>query len=262
MNDSNAEFLSKSKLTSLREKWSEPDSVEGKTWDFDGVARSPEHWMGYNHEMREGLDMFGSKTFDELIDRLNTKLNRKPNVLDLMGGAYFLNMPEKTESLIGIRIHNKDEDFLKVHNDVNDVFSRLLDKITKSPNRKIIEADILSNNGWKTIQKENFALADLLVCRPVGPFDIKHSMGDRFDSPKVYAGLYASLFKRMLSLVNKKDGVIFTETPDVYSDDEIKNFFTEIDNKKGSQTTLFTVPDKDYQWGGAKRRYAVIQFKN
>jgi hypothetical protein len=261
MDITNPEALTKSRLTSLRTKWSEPDRAKGKTWEFDGIPYTPDHWEGYNHETREGLNTFGCKTFDDLVDKLEIKLGRKSNVIDLMGGAYFLESPEKAQSLTGIRINDKDQEFMDVYGEKTDIYSMRFKKIIQSPNRKVIEADILSNNGWNTIKNSNLPLADLLVCRPVGPFDVRHSVSDRFDNPNAYAGLYISLFKRMLTLVNKKGGVIFTETPDVYSDKELKKFFDETDKVEGSHTTLFTVPDEDYHWGGMKRRYAVIQFK-
>jgi hypothetical protein len=259
MDIANPEGLTKTRLVSLRNKWSKPDEAKGKTWEFDGIPYSPDAWDSYNHEMRDGLNMLGCKTFDQLVGKLNNKLRHKPNVVDLMGGAYFLEDPEKTFTLTGIRIHDKDRDFNEIYKDGTDDFSRRFRKIIQSPNRKVFEADVLSNEGWATI-RHNLPLADLLVCRPVGPFDNRNSLGDRFDNPNAYAGLYISLFKRMLGLVNKKSGVIFTEVPDVYSDGELKKFFTQLDRTEESQTTLFTVLDEDYHWGGAKRRYAVIQF--
>jgi len=66
----------------------------------------------------------------------------------------------------------------------------------------------------------------------------------------------------MLKLVNKKSGVVFTEVPDIYSEEEVKDFFTDVDEKEGSQTKIFTVPDEEYHWGGRNRRYAVLQFKS
>ena len=259
MNEANSEPLTRARLTGLRKKWSDPDSRKGRTWEFDGVVK-PDHWMSYSYEMREGLGNFDCKTFDDLVLLLDKKLNRKPNVVDLMGGAYFLSNPENTDSLVGIRIHNKDQDFLNVHKNDDSDRSRLLRQIINTPNRRVIEADVLSNAGWKKIRNASMPAADLLVCRPAGPFDDKHSMSNRFDDPRAYAGLYQSLYKRMLSLVNRKGGVIFTEVPDIYTDTEIEKFFERTDKEEGSQTKLFTVPDEDYQWGGKKRRYAVVQF--
>ena len=262
MTDSDREPFSKSKLVSMREKWSEPDQTKGQTWEFDGVAHDPEHWMGYSHEMREGLGMFGCKTFDKLTSYLREKLNRKPNVVDLMGGAYFLDFPENVGSLVGIRIHDKDTDFLEVSKKSKSERAWLLEKIIQSPNRRVIEADILTNAGWRVIKGENLPLADLVVCRPGGPFDVEHATVSRFDNPAIYAGLYTSLFRRMLKLVNKESGVVFTEIPDIFSDTEIDNFFVGIDKSEKSRTKVFTVPDVDYHWGGKKRKYAVVQFGN
>lgn len=257
--DSGQEVLTTSKLKSLREKWSSPDRNLG--WEFDGVEANTEHWMGYNHEMSEGLSVFGCKTFDELTLRIEKKLGRKPNVIDLMGGAYFLHSPENTSSLVGIRIQNKDQDFLEESNNKDNQESRLLSKIIKYTNRKIIEADILSNIGWNKIKESKVPLADLLVCRPVGPFDNRTAMGSEFDNPESYAGLYSSLFKRMISMVNRDGGIIFTEVPDIYSNDQIKKFFKDTDVSEGTDSFLFEVKDEDYSWGGKKRRYAVVQFK-
>ena len=67
MEESTLEPLTKTRLTSLRGKWSKPDRDKGRTWEFDGVPYSPEHFMSYNHEMREGLSDYDCKTFDELV---------------------------------------------------------------------------------------------------------------------------------------------------------------------------------------------------
>jgi hypothetical protein len=259
MNDSSSEFFSPSKLKNLRRVWSRGDEDKGFTWDFDGVLDTPDNWMGYSQEMSEGLNAFSCKTFDELVLKIKEKKGRKPNVVDLMGGAYFLNNPENANSLTGIRIRNTDEDFLRVYKDKDTLVSKLITKITQSPNRKVIEADILSNTGWEAIKKEDVPLADLLVCRPVGPFDNKRATGNRFDAPEIYGGLYASLFKRMLTLVNRKDGVIFSEVPDIFSDSQIKEFFARADADNDSKTSVFTV-SANYQWGGIKRRYVVVSF--
>ena len=136
----------------------------------------------------------------------------------------------------------------------------MYEKITGAPNRKVVDADVLSNSGWKAIRNASLVPADLSVCRPVGPFDDKHAMVSRFDNPATYAGLYISLFRRMLKLVNKEHGVIFCEIPDIYSESEARDFIEDIDREEGSETKIFTVPDQDYQWGGAKRRYVVVQF--
>mgnify|MGYP001572070828 CR=1 FL=1 len=111
MTDSDREPFSKSKLVRLKEGWSKPDREMTETWDFDGVSWGPEHWMSYDYEMREGLGGFGCRTFDELVVSLTKKLGRRPNVIDLMGGAYFIEHLENTETMVGIRIHPKDGDF-------------------------------------------------------------------------------------------------------------------------------------------------------
>ena len=260
MEESTLEPLTKTRLTSLRGKWSKPDRDKGRTWEFDGVPYSPEHFMSYNHEMREGLSDYDCKTFDELVTILEKKLGRKPDVIDLMGGAYFLSEPGNVNTLVAIRVHDKDKEFIEVANEKDGKESRLIKKVTGASNRRVIDADVLTTKGWKDIEKAGLPKADLLVCRPVGPFDVKHAMDSRWDEPGAYVGLYASLFGRMLRLVNKKDGVIFTEVPDIYTEKEVKKFFVGVDEKEGSQTEELTAPDKDYHWGGRKRRYAVIEF--
>ncbi len=259
MLDSVPEDLTRSKkLDRLRKSWAAPDKAP---WEFDGITESHDSRNSYDQEMSEGLDGFGCKTFDDLVLRLEKKLGRKPNVIDFMGGAYFLHIPENTNSLTGIRLVNRDEDFMRDLSQHGDSLAELTRKIIGSDNRKIVEADILSNSGWDTIKNQNLLPADLLVCRPVGPFDVNRSMGTRRDNPESFAGLYTALFNRMLSLVNRDGGMIFTEIPDIYSDEQVKRFFNETDNRESCYSWLFTVKDERSHWGGAKRRYSVVQFK-
>ncbi len=245
----------------MKKSWAGPDNGEEDPWEFDGITENLDSRNSYDQEMAEGLDGFGCKTFDELVLRLEKKLGRKPNVVDLMGGAYFLHDPENTNTLTGIRLLNKDEIFIMSVAGKNDYLSELTSKIIGAPNRKVVEADILSKQGWDVIKNQNLPLADLLVCRPVGPFDVKRSMGTRHDNPEAFARLYTSLFNKTMSLVNRDGGMIFTEIPDIYSDEQVKKFFGETDKREGSYSWLFTVKDERSHWGGAKRRYAVVQFK-
>ena len=260
MSESRSKGLTKTKLRALRKKWSEPDRPRGKTWGYDGVYEGIGSWAGYSHEMREGLGKLGCETFDELVEVLGKELGRKPNVIDLMGGAYFLEEPENVNTLTGIRIHDKDSEYLEVYKDSDKNRAKLLKKIVEAPNRQVVEADILSNKGWKAVEEADMPKADLLVCRPMGPFDVKHATAEVWEeNVAAYAGLYSSLFKRMLNLVNKENGLIFTEVPDIYLDKEINIFFTEADKEYGLQTDIFAVVDKDYHFGGRVRRYAVIK---
>lgn len=252
--------LTKSILLPLREKWSEPDREEMTTWDFDGFPIVPDHWMSYDFEMKEGLSTFDCTSFDELVVLLAEKLGRKPTVIDLMGGAYFLTQPENTDSLVGIRVHPKDEEFLEVSKEYPEAERLWHERVIAAPNRRVIAADVLTNEGWKIIESSQLPPADLLVCRPVGPFDVTRAMVRRYHNPDHYAGLYISLFKRMIKLVNRKSGVIFTEIPDIYSNEQAKVFFESVDSLENSKTKLFTVSQEDYQWGGAKRRYAVMHY--
>lgn len=260
MENSDNDKFTKSKLLSIRKSWSSPDMSKGKTWEYDGIPSGIEGWDTYDNVMREGLFSLGCKTFEDLIVKLTSDLGRKPNVIDLMGGAYFLDNPNITNTLTGIRIHDKDADFLEVHATNSKKIGERYRKIIGSPNRQVIEADILSNKGWNIIANSNLPKADLLVCRPVGPFDIRHSLPGVDDKPAEFAGLYKSLFSRMLNIVNKDGGIIFTEIPDPYTNIEIEKFFVGIDKTAGSSSTVFTVPDKDYSWSGYKRRYAVVRF--
>ena len=73
MANSDREQFSKSKLVQLKRNWSEPDRARMAVWDFDGISWGPEHWMSYDYEMREGLGVFGCKTFDEMVENLEKK---------------------------------------------------------------------------------------------------------------------------------------------------------------------------------------------
>lgn len=260
MIDAVSEILTKSKLSRLRETWSTPDKDQAQAWEIDGVYETNDR-KSYDQEMSEGLEGFGCKTFDALVLWIGKKIGRKPNVIDYMGGAYFIHSPENTNSITGIRILNKDEALISSATDNDDLKKELLTKITQSPNRKVVEADILTHEGRNIIKNQNLPLADLLVCRPVGPFDLNRAMGSRNDSPESFVRLYTALFNQMLSLVNRDDGIIFSEVPDIYSDEEIKKFFVNIDKNEGSYSWLFTLKDENKHWGGATRRYAVVQFK-
>lgn len=260
MLDTKLEIFPPSKFKIIRDKWSLPDKYRGRSWDIDGLPGNAKKLFSYDNEMQQGLDLFNCHTFDELVVTIGQKLGRKPNVIDLMGGAYFLSAPENTTTLTGIRIHDKDQDFYNGYQQSDSNRFDQFRQIVNSPNRKIIEADILSNKGWQKIKLAKLAPADLLVCRPMGPFDIWKTLVDDNDDPIIYGGLFSSLFQRMLTLVDHETGIVFTEIPDMFTDKSIAHFFAEVDHDLNCQTTLFTAPEDAYKLRNVTRRYVVSEF--
>ncbi len=249
-------LLPKDKLIALNKKWSEPDSKKGYSWPYDGVRDTPNHWMGYNHELRGGLDLFNCLSFDELVIWMNQRLGYQADVIDLMGGAYFLENPENTNLLTGIRVHDKDRDFLELYDRESSSKSSRVKKIIYSSNRTIIEADILKQEDWDRIYSLN-KRAHLLVCRPVGVFDSYRSMANNFDNPAHYCNFYSWLFDNARKLLNP-NSIFFTEIPDVFDDQSVYDFFNHQDIVNGTITQIYFVPDADYNCRGHQRRYAVI----
>lgn len=248
--------LSHNKFKTLSQKWFEPDSRRGYSWTFDGVPETPDHWMGYNFELAKGLGMFKCSTFDQLVKKLTNHLCQKPNVLDLFGGAYFLDFPQQANTVIGVRIHDKDQENLEGF-DRRDTYSARVQRIILSPNRKVIEADLLTEEGWNSLSTA--PKTNLLVCRPVGLFDARHCMASVHDSPSDYTDLYVWLFNQALRLLSQ-NSLFFTEIPDIFEDEKIYKFFSQKDSDLKSKTTIFEVGCRDYDFAGYKRRYAVIRF--
>lgn len=248
--------LSNHKFQELSQKWSEPDSRKGWDWTFDGVPETPEHWMGYNFELSLGLKQFKCSNFDQLVKKLTRVLKQKPNVLDLFGGAYFLDFPTQTQTLTGVRIHDKDEEYLQGF-DRRDSYSTRVQNIILAPNRNVLEADLLTQAGWNKVFKEA-PRADLLVCRPVGLFDVRHCMASVHDKAEEYEDLYIWLFNQAIKLLNK-DSLFFTEIPDIFSDEKVIKFFSQKDQELKTKTKVFEVDSPDYRWADYQRRFAVIR---
>lgn len=259
MSESNSQVLTKENLQKIRKKWEAPDADKNETWTFDGVPSSPEEYSSYDYELQEGLASFGVKTFDDLVVSLNSKLGQKINVVDVMGGAYFLSKPENAKTVTGIRIHNKDSDYRDLYQKHKTEHAAKGLHILNAGNRKIIEADLLSVKGWQKVNQQIGVVGELVVCRPVGPFEIKYALPGFFDTPEEFAGLYKSLFGRLMSLVNKEKGVVFTEIPDPYKDGEVADFLKSAAGRFGFKYKTYVAPN-DYSWSGYKRRYAVLNF--
>ena len=241
-------------LTKLKILWNSPDSTRGRTWEFDGPYY-PNSWMSYSREMSDGLDLFNCQSFDDLLILIGKLLKQKPNITDLMGGAYFIENSELAGTITGVRVHDKDQDFLSVFGESNNSKHKEMMKILSAKNRRVVEADLLTESGWRSLK--SLPKANLLVCRPVGIFDCRHAKVSRLDDSTLYHEFYEWLFDNLISLTSNKS-IIFSEIPDFMEDNQVIKFLKRKDKQNNSKSIIFKVSDEAYHWAGFERRYVVI----
>jgi len=135
-------------------------------WGFDSFKyqEGEGERRSYNDHFWEELQIiFKVNSFEELVKKISKERGRPINVLDLFGGAYFLNDLSHVENLIGFRKEDIEEDLLKDQNNTD-----RLNALKSSDKHLVVTGDLFDLSDWRRLPASiNY---DLIVCRPEGPF--------------------------------------------------------------------------------------------
>jgi hypothetical protein len=226
-------------------------------WDYDGVSQDTLSFESYNYTFQQALQsLWGCTTLDELVIFMTHKLGYPIHILDLMGGAYFLEHPEQAGQITGIRYQDIDPYLIDYYQSNRYPRRHLFEKISACPNRQVIVSDVLSQDHWRQLHQV-LPKVDLLVCRPVGLMDNERCIARTWNEKSDYAPFYHWLYQNILGLL-KPDSIMISEVPDVYDDLEILSFLSKYDSSHSTQSTLFYAPEDHYRINGYKRRYIVV----
>lgn len=200
-------------------------------WTWDGIQR--ENLYSYENTFENFLYRLGVKTFQELVDKKAIDLHKEVKVLDLFGGAYFLDDLKNVSKIVGVRLKNIDEsvtEFTKQYlKDSTDLIK--LKEIIHNPKRFIIEGDLYKTKTWAEIKKNEVQRDgsgfDVMVCRPEGPFgnsrlpNIKHIK----DEGTAKEEIFVSLLEKAMNMLSTEKGILFVQGPDLNTDDKILDTF-------------------------------------
>lgn len=211
----------------LRDMQGLSGAVKDEEWSYDGIHLEKE--KSYEETFNQLLSQFGAENFSDFVEQKAIKLGRSIRVLDLFGGAYFLEDLDNVSKIVGVRIKNMDNAFLEQkYGQVKNRFSYLVN----NPKRKIIEGDLYKGKTWRSIRDDNSSNSggegfDLIVCRPEGPFRNTNlqNIESISDDGVAREEIFVSLLERSLEILSGEDGTLFTQTPNLITDDSISSVF-------------------------------------
>lgn len=220
----------------------------------------------YDDSFGELLRDIGVSSFSELLS------NRKrdhlgSNVLDLMGGAYFVGPDDYPvlDSITGFRLDNPEAAFVQMTEqeiefeltrDVTykdpqylpklQVNLEKLDFLQKSKKRAVVYGSVLDLEAWEELDKNMAARGikeiDVAVCRPEGPFfekNMTEEKGSMSDSERLEYGLvFASVFQQLHQRMNHQNGVIFMQIPEMLSKELLDKWIKIVSKKFGMSITV------------------------
>lgn len=208
-------------------------------WNWDGMTQM-EYIYSYERTFEPILSQLGIKNFQELANKKALELKKNIQVLDLFGGAYFLSDLRHVSRIIGVRLKNIDELLLDnmesdfKENKSESVFEKtqiILSNLINNPKRIIIEGDLYKRKTWTKLKKDNAEHGgdgfDVVICRPEGPF--RNSNVPNIENVKdegiAREEIFAALLQRGLDILSKDGGILFTQIPNLRTNNEILNIF-------------------------------------
>ena len=205
------------------------------SWLWDGIEGGS--GAPYEYTFSHVLNYFGFESFQQMVDQKAFDLHRELQVMDLFGGAYFLEDLENVSKIIGVRLRNVDKDLLKKEYTSFSFYppsavKQKLQKLITDERRTILEGNLYKNATWEKIAQEAGDEGfDLIVCRPEGPFG--HSQFPEEDIRGVKAPgsvkgeIFVYFLERVLKLLSIQGGILFTQIPVIGIDKADMNSFWE-----------------------------------
>ncbi len=213
----------------------------------------------YEFSFSQQLAELGVQSFPELFSEINRK-TMSCHVLDLMGGAYFLE-PEDyhtVSSVTGFRLGNPESTYIdgvadELHNihaypeyvrpeypqqlrsNVNRLFL-----LRQEPKRAVVYGSVYDEDAWalldtsmaiRTIQSFNVA-----IVRPWEPFLNKYLTDEQSfsDRDKIrYASVFTRVTSKLLSRINRNLGFAFVQTPQLFPQVWVEAWAKKIEAKFG-----------------------------
>ena len=213
--------------------------IDKDEWNVDGLYGADGYEVVFKDLMFKELKekIFGF-SFEQWVNERKLA-GKSTHIIDLFGGAYFLDDFTNIDSILGVRLKNLDK---KIEHDYilkgNETALKRLRSIITSLKRSIIEANLLDNMSWNKINshllERGTKKADLIIVRPIA--GVKKQI-DRYDLSEEKAQFMFQFLKRMYNLLSHDDGILlihFTDSAyDVYRDRlrQVKGLNIEIDGR-------------------------------
>ena len=127
--------------------------------------------------------------------------------------------------------------------------------LKKEQKGKITHGSIFNKRDWveldSLMSSQNIAAFDVVVCRPEGPFFAENITAGKplTDYEKLnYGAVFDKVFYEIHVRMNHKDGIIFTQVPQIFGKDWIDKWVEKNGKKYGLKTDVVQcVRDEHYK---------------
>lgn len=243
---------------------------EGDNWGVDIFNDGVNGFYSYDARFQRLLRSVGNESFTNLFEeRKNNKL--PVHVLDLMGGAYFLrpNQYSLVDSVTGVRLGNPEAGFIasceeelefdkKRNNGQPTEYTDLLrtrmgwiQQLNSEGKRQVLYGSVYDKQTWDQLSASMTARDiesfDIVICRPQGPFFENYLTGGEklTHYQKLKYGLVFDLtFREVLSRVNRENGMMFFQVPEMFDKDWVQKWINRTEKKYGLVIEL--LEDEEY----------------
>lgn len=241
---------------------------ESDSWGIDVFNRGPSSSNTYDCHFQAFLNLLGCTSFVELIDKL--KSNGDVHVLDLMGGAYFLDPDQyqSVTSVTGMRLGNPEPGIVKFYTEniefdlersggkqtehSRGLLQELADieLLNREEKRKVVYGSVYDRSSWRSLdtsmRERKIDSFDLVICRPYGPFFERYITGEKpmSDKEKLRYGLvFDKAFREVLARVDKKNGVLFFQIPQIFDEQWILTWVKRAEARYGLKISAARIVD-------------------
>jgi hypothetical protein len=226
---------------------------EEDIWAYDGMHATD----NYDVEFAPLVRSLGYRNINELVGVRAAELDRSLNILDLFGGAYFLENLDQVSKIIGVRLKNIDaslntKEALQAWRSLHK--EQELTELIQNPKREILEGNLYESKTWRALKERmsaDISGFDLIVCRPQGPFGHFASpktetiVNVKEDGTNAREQIFAMLLDRVLPLLSSEEGVLLTQTPAIDTDPKlVGQFWSEYERKKNQEGFEFVFETK------------------
>jgi hypothetical protein len=230
---------------------------EQDSWGVDVFHDNVAGFYSYDSRFKILLRKLGYESFIEIIDHFGS--NGDCHVLDLMGGAYFLkpNQYQSLTSITGLRLDNPEESFIRSNkeelvfdynrNGKETEYSKKLkqelqdiDSLRNEEKREVVYGSVYDKRTWRelsnSMHKRNIDSFNLVICRPQGPFFERYITGEKTLSNREklkYGLVFDKTFREVLARVNKSNGMLFFQIPQIFDSLWINEWVKRAESKYG-----------------------------
>ena len=214
--------LLKQQKALLTETW-KPANRSGM-WPIDGINGKQE---SYDRTFERLIRRANADSLDSLLDRMGTK-GKPVNVLDVMGGGYFLERPERAGHIFALRLDDVDAALqaryatyassnTPIEAQRGTIFAQKLQEyqvLTQKGRRHVVTGNVLESRTWNALDTSMHASGvealQIITCRPQGPFRVPMSSS-------VNVEIFVELYNQMICRL-APNGYMFAQVPRALDD--------------------------------------------